>query len=206
MSRTAWRALGLRRASARQRPCGRRSSRPPAPDIHRVSRHLPRLVPGPTRSAVQRRAPLRAAAIKARASLLLAEFLVTSVAGVGDRRVGGSDRCLVAGFNRWHEVRSRGLHCRDQLIDVIAGRENFWFDLAAVYIRTGRKEAPVEGRCERRDGFGCSDGVRTVGGGALHDATDTEIKRPAHVLHRIFTVLERRLAVVERRTTDRPCQ
>jgi hypothetical protein len=74
---------------------------------------------------------------------------VAGIARIGDGGVGSSDRHLVAGFNRWHELRGRGLHCRDQLIDMIAGGEDFWFDLAAVYIRTRWKQVSVEGRRER---------------------------------------------------------
>jgi hypothetical protein len=56
------------------------------------------------------------------------------VARIGDGSVGSSDRRLVAGFNCWHEFRGRDLHCRDQLIDMIAGREDLGFDLAFCHI------------------------------------------------------------------------
>src|ERR1700719_3367499 len=82
---------------------------------------------------------------------------------------------------------------------MVAGVENRRFDLALRHIRPRKNQAPVESAGERGNGFRCRHGIRTVGGGALHDAADAEKKRPAHVFHRVFASREDRLAVLERR-------
>ena len=86
---------------------------------------------------------------------------------------------------------------------MIAGAENRRFDLALRHIRTWRKQSPVESAGERGNGFRRRYRIRTVGGSALYDATDAEIKRPAHVFHRVFASREDRLAVLERRAVGR---
>jgi hypothetical protein len=119
---------------------------------------------------------LRSAGAEAATSLFLAKFGVTSIAGVGGCGVGGSDRCLVAGLHYRDELCSRTLHCRDQLIDMVAGVKNRRFDLALRHIRTRKKQGPVESAGERGNGFRRRHHVRTVGGSALHDAADADIK------------------------------
>jgi hypothetical protein len=128
---------------------------------------------------------------------LLAKFGVTRIAGVGGCGVGGSDRSLVAGFHCRDEFSRRTPHCRDQLVDMVAGVKNRRFDLALRHIRTRKKQGLVESAGERGNGFRRRHRIRAVGGGALHDAADAEKKRPAHVLHRVFASLEDRLAVLE---------
>src|ERR1700737_5448248 len=86
---------------------------------------------------------------------------------------------------------------------MIAGAENRRFDLTLRHIRTWRKQSPVESAGERGNRFRRRHGIRTVGGGALHDAADADIKWPAHALHRVFASREDRLAVLERRAVGR---
>src|SRR6516162_10661086 len=139
-----WRALDLRPAAARRQWCGTRSSHPPAPGIRRARRRPPRLLPGPLALAPAIGAPSRPAADETPASLILTKFGVTAIASVGGRSIGGCDRSLVAGLDRRHELRSRRLHRRDQLIDVIRGGEDLRFNFAPVHVRTGQKQGPVE--------------------------------------------------------------
>src|SRR5205807_718666 len=176
MSRTAWREPGLRPAPHHRARCGTRSSRPPAPDIRRVRRRPPRLMPGPPGSPASMPAPLRSAAGAMPASFVFPKFRMTGIAGVVDRGVGDGDRCLVTGLDRWNELRGSGLHCRDQLVDVLIGGEDLRLDLALGDIGTGREQALVEGAREGGDGFRCSNRVRAIGGGALHDPAECRDK------------------------------
>src|SRR5271169_4404391 len=114
-----------------------RSSRRPAPDIRRGSRRPPRprrLLPGLLGAAASARAPLRSTATEAPASLFLAKFGVTGIAGVGGRSVGGSHRCLVAGLDCGHKLPSGGLNCRNQLIDMVASGEDLRINFTPVHI------------------------------------------------------------------------
>src|SRR5439155_25131111 len=136
----------------------------------RARRRPPRQMPsppgsGPLGSAASVRAPLQEAAAEAPASLLPSKFCMTGIAGLVDRGVGGGNRCLVTGLDRWNELLGSALHCRDQLVDVIIGGENLRFDLALGDIGTGRKQGPVEGAGEGGDGFRCSNRIRAIGGG-----------------------------------------
>src|SRR5438477_1795993 len=139
---------------------------------------------------------LPAAAKKMPASLLLAKFFMTGVAGVIDRRVGGGDRRLVAGLDCGEELRSRRLHGGDQLIDVFLGRENLGFNSALRNIGAPRKQGPIESAGKRSDGLCCGHGIRAVSGGTFHYAANAQIKRAAHAFHRILAPLECGLAVL----------
>src|SRR6201982_3088034 len=86
---------------------------------------------------------------------------------------------------------------------MVAGVENPRFDLTLCHIRPRKKQAPVKSAGERGNGFRRRHGIGTVGWCGLHDAADAEKKRPAHVLHRVFTSREDRLAVLERRAVGR---